>query len=119
MKNYQTTTFQTEAGTFDFIELGNHVYGEWIIYEKDIPKFHINVFGRNTDSDRLIKQLMETENESIEEIIKTINLNLNLSLSFGKRPKKEWIVETKLKAFELKPLPMQWFSTSKNKDSKF
>jgi hypothetical protein len=28
MKNYQTITFQTEAGTFDFIELGNHV---WLI----------------------------------------------------------------------------------------
>jgi hypothetical protein len=110
MKNHQTTTFQTEAGTFDFVELGNHVYGEWIIYENDIPKFHINVFGGNTDSDRLIKRLMEKENKSIEGIIKAINSSFNLNLSFGKRPKKEWIVETKLKAFDLKPLPIQWFS---------
>jgi hypothetical protein len=109
MKNYQIITFQTAVGRFHFVELGNHVYGEWIIYENDIPKFHIDLFSGNTDSDHLVKQLIETENKGIEGIIKAINSSLNLNLSFRKRPKKEWIVETKLKAFDLKPLPIQWF----------
>jgi trehalose utilization protein len=83
---YRCITYQRESGNYEFIELGDYSYGEWIVYENNCPKFHVNCFRENSQADSLIKDLIEKENWTIEEILEKINQEENRHLSLGKRP---------------------------------
>jgi len=105
---YRVSTYVTFTGTTDFVDLGDMCYGEWIIYNGDIPKFHIAIFRENSKSDTLIKNLIEKEKLNIEFIIQRLNKSMNLDLRFGKRPWVEIIKSSELKELDLVPIPVSW-----------
>ena len=74
---YRIDTYKTLIGTIDYLDLGIFTYGEWVIYEKGKPKYHISCFKENSKSDLMVKSLIESENLSIESIIKCINKKFN------------------------------------------
>ncbi len=108
MKKYRITTYRTLKGKCELVDIGDHIYGEWIIYENEKPKFHVNLFREDSESDKRIKELIEHKNESIESIIKKINLSFKMELNLGKRPIIEIVVNTKLKELALNPIPTEW-----------
>jgi|TARA_R110001592_G_scaffold239559_3_gene499503 hypothetical protein len=104
---YKILTFKTLTGKLEFIDLGEHSYGEWIIYEDNLPKFHIDCFRENSLSDSLIKDLIEKENWTIEKLLDRINQMDNRNLTLGKRPLIEIEASSELKEIKLDSLPIE------------
>lgn len=111
---YLKKTYRTISGTSDFIDIGNHGYGEWIVYESLVPKFHINCFRENSESDSIIKTLIENENQTIENILTLINKNLRKKLTLGKRPIIALETKRELIELELNPIPTEWLKKNRN-----
>lgn len=105
---YLKTTYKTITGKADVIDIGDYTYGEWIIYENEKPRFHINCFRENSESDILIKNRIENQNQSIEFIINEINSKLKKKLTLGKRPTIEIKIKSELIEMVLHPLPIEW-----------
>jgi len=104
---YRIDTYKTLSKTIEYIDLGDSVYGEWIIYEKKIPKYHISCFGENSQSDLIIKNLIETRKLTIESIINNINQKFNKKLELGKRPFFSIKTKSELVELELNPIPIE------------
>lgn len=114
---YRVLKYLTLTGTFEVVSLSMFSNGEWIIYDGKIPKFHISCFDEDSESDTMIKDLLEIEKWSIEIIIERINKSMNLNLNFGKsRPWFEIIISSKLLELNLKPIPVKWIEEIKNKN---
>tara|TARA_R110000744_G_scaffold94224_3_gene181974 strand:+ start:2362 stop:2721 length:360 start_codon:yes stop_codon:yes gene_type:complete len=111
---YLVDTYKTLTETIDYVDLGMFAYGEWIIYEKKKPKYHICCFRENSKSDFIINNLLESKNFSIESIIKQINQKFNRKLNFGRRPLFGFKTKSELTELELKPLPIELVENIKN-----
>ena len=105
---YRITTFKTLTGKLDFIDLGDHAYGEWVIYESKIPKFHVDCFRENSRSDSLINELIKNHGWTIERILNRINVMEGRKLEFVKRPLIEIEDSSELRELQLGPLPLEW-----------
>jgi len=106
---YRQLSFYTIRGITKFIDLGDFSYGEWIVYDCWVPKYHVNVFDEQYNSNFLIKSLIENKQETLDSIIDKINVNEGVKLSFGYRPLFIEIVQkSELVDLELGPLPEQW-----------
>ncbi|POY37969.1 hypothetical protein C3K47_05445 [Solitalea longa] len=104
---YRQVTYLTFCGFRKIIELPDSAYGEWIIYHNNTPKFYISCFSQN-ESDIVIKNLLDKSSETIESIIKRINHNLGIKLSFGNNPLIHIEVQTEIIELDLIPLPIDW-----------
>ena len=105
---YRIVKYKTLTGIQEFVDLGDQAYGEWIVYINNFPKFHINCFRENSDSDVLIKKVIEKKNWTIEKLIDLVNENENIKLSLGTRPWIEIESSTELREITLEPLPYHW-----------
>ena len=105
---YRVTTYKTITGTREYVDLGDHAYGEWIVYDGIIPKYHINCFRESSDSDTRIKFLLDKQKRTIGDIIIQVNSLTNQNLSIGERPLLEHLIASNIKELELKPLPIEW-----------
>jgi hypothetical protein len=94
-------------------------YGEWIIYQSGIPKYHVDLFNLEHASNRIIKDKIEIEKKSIEQIIKIINNDYKLNLHLAR--KNIFAIKTGsiLKNIELKPVPVELIESKHLDLSKF
>jgi hypothetical protein len=104
MDKYLQVSYYTLTGIRKLIDLGDFSYGEWIVYDGDLPKYHINVHTQYC-SDMAINSIINKKSESIESILKKINIRHTLNLNLGRKPcillvKKEEHID-----LELIPLP--------------
>lgn len=111
---YRITTFKTLTGNLELIDLGDQAYGEWIIYEDRIPKFHVCCFRENSRSDSMINDLIESKDWTIEKILDRINEINKSKLTFGKRPKIEIEKSSELRELELESMPLEWIEQITN-----
>ena len=105
---YLQHTYYTFTGTIKYIDLGDFVYGEWIVYQNGAPKYHINVSRGNSKSDEIILNLIESKKETIESIIAKINTQPNVQLTLDNRPLARWQKKSEKINSELAPLPVDW-----------
>jgi len=105
---YRVTTYYSLHGPVSFVELPDAAYGEWIIYDNSVPKYHVNVFDNNADSNVQLQVLIKNKNETIESVIDKINTNQNTQLSLGSKPVIEIVQSSELVDLDLKPLPEHW-----------
>jgi len=107
MRKYLQVSYQTLTGIKTFIDLGDFSYGEWIIYDNKVPKYHVGFTDIASKSNRVIIALLENKTETIESILEKINAKNNTSLSLYNKPlgiiKKEELIE-----LDLTPLPDRW-----------
>lgn len=108
---YRVTTYYSIKGLIKFVDLGDFTYGEWIVYDNKIPKYHINSFNKGSNSDILINSLLESKKETIESIINKINIEQGTKLSLGNRPLIELIKKSEMMNLDLTPLPEHWIKT--------
>jgi hypothetical protein len=108
MSKYRQTSYYTLKGIIKHIELPDSTYGEWIVYDNKIPKYHINSCDKSSNSDILILDLIQNKIESIDDIINKINNKQGTKLSLGKTPYIELIKTSELVDLELSPLPEVW-----------
>ena len=102
---YSIQTYYGLFGKRRIVELPSSTYGEWIIYEENKPKFHINTFRSNSTSDRCLRELLETDDLSIEQILLKINLTNTKNYSLGTKPKFFFRKTIESKDINLEPLP--------------
>ncbi|MDB5143958.1 MAG: uncharacterized protein JWQ66_2671 [Mucilaginibacter sp.] len=97
-------------GVRKMISLGDFVYGEWIIYDNRIPKYHINIFDdKKSNSNVILSSLLTNEKETIGSIVNKINAQQHTKLSFGKGwPPIVIIKKEESIDLELPPLPEEW-----------
>jgi len=103
-------SYYTLKGVKKLIVLGDLTYGEWIVYNKGIPEYHINVFD-DAQSNEIIRQLIESKTETIESIINEINNKQGVRLSLGSRPFLRIVKAEELIELNLTPLPGNWLIT--------
>ncbi|NVJ46335.1 MAG: hypothetical protein HWE07_04380 [Cytophagia bacterium] len=110
---YRVNQVWSLRGIIELVDLGDQSYGEWIIYENKLPRFHISCFRTDSESNSLLNQLIQKNEWSIERVIDTINQSEKRSLRLYKRPFLSIITSTKLREINLVPLPIEWIKTIK------
>jgi hypothetical protein len=105
---YQVTTYYSLTGLVNFVDLPNSLYGEWIIYDALIPKYHVNIFDTGSISNIQLRSLIDSKKETIESIIDKISAKENIQLSLGHKPIIEVIKKSELINLDLEPLPEIW-----------
>lgn len=108
MRKYLDISYYTLKGKRHFLDVGDFAYGEWIIYESGLPKFHINVFDKAADSNVMISHLLTAKKETINSLLKKINKDQNKRLSLRSRPSLGIIKEYNTIELNLIPLPDDW-----------
>ena len=106
---YRVVTYYTIKGLLKGINLGDFVYGEWIVYDDNEARYHINVFKQRANSDIVINDLLlNNKNETIKSIIGKINKNHGLKLSLNNRPFIRMRLRSEMVDLNLPPLPDQF-----------
>ncbi|PTQ96776.1 hypothetical protein C8P68_104265 [Mucilaginibacter yixingensis] len=100
---YRQTTYRSLTGSRSLIELSDFAYGEWIVYENNVPKYHVQCFDEK-ESSSVIKALL-TNGKTFENILDCINKQNGTRLSLKKRPIILIVKRTELIELDLKPLP--------------
>ena len=108
VRYYSFVTYLTITGTRQHIELPDQTYGEWIVYERGKPKYHIDCFGSQSASNVLIKHLIQSKRMSIEDMLTEINKAKGSCLSLGKKPMVRIVLKRTQKKLQLDPLPVAW-----------
>ncbi len=108
MGKYLQVSYYTLTGIRKFIDIGDFSYGEWIIYDNKIPKYHIVTFDNEGPSNTLIDELLRSKKESIESLLEKISKSQNKKLSLGNRPFCEFIKKSEHIELDLIPLPYEW-----------
>ena len=101
-------SYYTLTGIRKFINIVDFSYGEWIIYDNKIPKYHIVVFENEGPSNALINELLRSKKETVESILGKINKSRNTKLSLGNRPFCEFVKKSEHIELDLIPLPYEW-----------
>jgi hypothetical protein len=107
MAKYLQVSYYSLIGVKTLIDLGDFIYGEWIVYEDGKPKYHINLHTENP-SDILINSLLNTKKETIETILNKINRIQRVNLSLKGLSLFNVVKEEKLIELDLGPLPNHW-----------
>jgi hypothetical protein len=94
-------------------------YGEWVIYDKRIPKYLTNVFNEKNRSDKLVKNRITVENCSIDQIIANINKEHKTKLHLEKRFKYGVKVKSEIKEISLNPIPIELLNSAKLELNKY
>jgi hypothetical protein len=107
VRKYLQLSFYTLTGIRKMIDLGDQSYGEWLIYDHLIPKYHVMIFEKD-DSNMLINSLISSKSETIDSIVEKINAGQGRKLSLGKRPLIKIVKKEELVDLELIPIPVDW-----------
>ena len=70
---YKLTKYRTLTGKKEILELTEDAYGQWIVYQNKIPKYHINCFDFENESNQILNSLLLKKQQSIDEVLETIN----------------------------------------------
>ncbi len=107
---YKLTRYKTLAGNKEILELTENTYGQWIIYQNKKPRFHINCFDFENESNQVLNSLILAKQKSINEVLNTINKKKNTNLSIEKARFFEVQIKSEIKDLDLEPLPLEWIS---------
>jgi len=105
---YKLTKYKTLTGKKEILELTEDAYGQWIVYLNKKPTYHINCFDFENESNQILNSLLLKKQQSINEVLSSINKRNNIHLSIEKAPLLEIKVGSELKEIELRPLPLEW-----------
>lgn len=105
---YKLTRYRTLTGKKEVLELTEDAYGQWIIYQNKIPKYHVNCFDFDNESNQILNSLLLKQQQSIDEVLETINKKNSINLSIEKAPLLEIKVGSEMKELKLEPLPLEW-----------
>ncbi|PQJ76850.1 hypothetical protein [Polaribacter glomeratus] len=108
------STYRTFSGTKQVVEIIRKKETQWLIYEDDKPKFFVDFFDLEKESNSMMNSLVLCGKRTIEEVLELINKrnNINLSipviskLGIKKRLKSE-VIELSLES-----LPEKWLDYS-------
>jgi len=107
---YKLTRYKSIISNKLILELTKETYGQWVVYQNRNPKFHINCFDFENESNQVLNSLLLAQQKPIEEVLSRINKKENISLSIEKPKFYERAVDSQIKGIELESLPLEWVS---------
>ena len=107
---YKLTRYKTLTGNKEILELIEDAYGQWIVYQNKKPRFHINCFDFQNESNQILNGWLLAQQKSITEVLDIINKKNKTNLTIEKAPLLEIKVDSKIKEISLEPLPLEWVS---------
>lgn len=107
---YKLTRYKSIIRNKLILELTKETYGQWVIYQNRNPKFHINCFDFENESNQVLNSLLLAQQKPIEEVLSRINKKENINLSIEKLKFYERAVDSKIKEIELESLALEWVS---------
>ena len=107
---FKVTTYRTLTGTKEILEHRKKKSGQWIIYQNNVPTYHVDCFDFKDESNLILNNLILSERKSIEEVIKKIKKQQKVNISIPKAPLLEIEVKSEATDIELQPLPEEWLN---------
>ncbi|ARV06954.1 hypothetical protein BTO04_09775 [Polaribacter sp. SA4-10] len=111
---YLKTTYRTLSGTKEVIEIPKKTFTQWIIYQDNKPKFYVDFYDLEKESNSMMNSLVLCTNRTIEEALILINKKNNINLSVPKISKLGLKMKLKSEFIELdlQPIPLKWLGYS-------
>ena len=100
----------TLNGKIQEVTLPDSAYGEWIIYENNEPKYHVNVFNHESKSDCLVFVLINENKFKFKNILAEINNQFKTNLTLSSKTNFGIKINSKLIEFKLSSLPFEWIA---------
>ena len=107
---YKTTRYKTLMGVKEVLEFVEDDYGQWIVYQDNKPKFHINCFDYSSESNRLLNDWILSKQRSVDQILNNVNRRNHINLTLKKTPLFVLKAESETTEISLKPLPLEWLN---------
>lgn len=111
---FKLSTYRTFSGTKQVVELIKKKDTQWVIYQDDKPKFFVDFFDLEEESNAMMNSLVLCGKRSIEEVLELINKRNNINLSVPKITKLGLKKKLKSESIELNLefLPEEWLDYS-------
>jgi hypothetical protein len=111
---FKLSTYRTFSGTKEVVEIIIKKDTQWVIYEDNKPKYFVDFFDLEKESNAMMNSLVLCSKSTIEEVLELINKRNNVNLSIPvisklgiKKSLKSEIIE-----LFLEPLPESWLDYS-------
>ncbi len=105
---YRINKYLTFSGKTQEVTLPDSSYGEWIVYENNSPKYHVNIFNYESKSDCLLYAIMIENQSEFKNILTDINKRFNRKLTLSSNTNFGIKINSKLVESELGSLPFEW-----------
>jgi len=105
---YRINKYLTLKGKTQEVALSDSAYGEWIVYENNEPKYHVNIFNYKSKSDCLIFAIMNEKKSEFKSILTDINKRFKRNLTLSSKTNFGIKINSKLIESELSPVPFEW-----------
>jgi hypothetical protein len=105
---YRINKYLTLNGKIQEVTLPDSAYGEWIVYENNEPKFHVNIFNYESKSDCLIFVFMNESKSEFKNILTDINNRFKRNLTLSSKTNFGIKINSRLVESELGSLPFEW-----------
>lgn len=112
--NFRVSTYRTFSGTKEIVEILEKKQTQWVIYENNEPKFFVDFFNLDFESNVMMNSLVLCSKRSIEEVLELVNKRNNINLSIPRITKLgiKKRIKTEIREIDLAPLPEKWLSYS-------
>lgn len=101
--DFRVSTYRTFSGTKEIVEIVEKKQTQWVIYENNKPKFFVDFFYLEIESNVMMNSLVLCSKRSIEEVLELINKKNNIHLSIPRITKLG--IKTEIKELDFPPLP--------------
>jgi hypothetical protein len=108
----KVTTYRTLIGTKEIVEPSIKKTTQWVVYQDNKPKFFIDFFDLEEESNVMMNSLVLCAKRTIGEVLIIINKRNNVNLSIPKVSRLGIKVNSEYKVLNLQPLPEEWLDYS-------
>jgi hypothetical protein len=112
--NFVKNTYRTLRGIKKVVEIAKKKHSQKLIYQDNKPAYFVDFYDLQEASNARMNSLVFCSENSLEDVLKTINKRNNIRLSLPKISKI--IFKRKIKScvinLDLKPIPLVWLSYS-------
>ena len=109
---YRVITYKTVKGLEEIVKPLRSTSSQWVVYENDKPKYHIDFYDIKTESNAMLNSLVLCDKRSIHEVLNLINEKNNVHLSIPWASYAIRKIKTEYINLELQPLPEEWLGYS-------
>ena len=105
---YRVVTYKTLKGTEKIVKSFKKTLKQWVVYQDEKPKYHIDFFDIKTESNAILNSLVMCDKRPIREVLKIINEKNNVNLSIPKASFLGIKVKSEYINLKLEPMPEEW-----------
>ncbi len=112
--DFKISTYRTLSGTKRIVEVPQKKETQWVIYKDNKPKYLVDFFDLETESNAMMNNLVLCSRRSLDEVLELINKRNNINLSVPKisRLGLKKKIKTEYLHMHLEPIPEKWLAYS-------